>query len=82
MKSEIAGCARCPVVTRERLCQKEDGKSPDFCPTKNYQAAVDSALKELKKPEVLEFARQASIQEAEGYTDKDRGRDHVSRGPK
>ena len=77
MKKEIAGCARCPVVTRERLCQKEDGKSPDFCPTKNCQEAVNRALEELKKPEILEFAQQASIQEAEGYADKDLGRDHV-----
>ncbi len=77
MKNEIAGCARCPVGTRDRLCQKEDGKAPPFCPTQNYQAAIDSALEELKKPQILEFARQASIQEAEGYADKDRGRDHV-----
>jgi uncharacterized metal-binding protein len=77
MEKEIAGCARCPVVTRDRLCQKEDGKAPAFCPTQNHQAAVDRALEELKKPEVLEFARQASIQEAEGYTDKELGRDHV-----
>jgi uncharacterized metal-binding protein len=77
MKNETASCARCPVVTRERLCQKEGGKSPDFCPTQNCQAAVASALEELKKPEILEFARQASIQEAEGYADKELGRDHV-----
>jgi uncharacterized metal-binding protein len=77
MKNQIAGCARCPVGTRDRLCQKEDGKAPPFCPTQNYQAAVDRALEELKKPQILEFARQASIQEAEGYADKDRGRDHV-----
>lgn len=77
MEKEPAGCARCPVITRDRLCQKEDGKAPSFCPTENYQEAVDHALEELRKPEILEFARQASIQEAEGYADKDRGPDHV-----
>ncbi|MBT8368405.1 MAG: DUF1847 domain-containing protein [Deltaproteobacteria bacterium] len=70
MSQELAGCARCPIQTQDRLCQTEDGKSPPFCPTNNYQAAVDGALEELKKPEILEFARQASIQEAEGYANK------------
>ena len=77
MSQELAGCARCPVQTRDRLCQTEDGKSPSFCPTNNYQAAVDDALEELKKPEILEFARQASIQEAEGYANKEPGFEHV-----
>ena len=77
MSHEIAGCARCPIKTADRLCQKEGGKSPSFCPTQNYQTAVDNALAELKDPEILEFARQASIQEAEGYAGKDLGREHV-----
>jgi uncharacterized metal-binding protein len=75
--SVLAGCARCPFDTRERLCQTEDGKSPAFCPTDKYQAAVESSLEELKKPEILEFARQASIQEAEGYANQELGYAHV-----
>jgi uncharacterized metal-binding protein len=77
MAKEPAGCARCPIKTQDRLCSKEDGKSPSFCPTLNYQGAVDRALEELENPDILEFARQASIQEAEGYADKDLGREHV-----
>ena len=77
MSQEIAGCARCPVITRDRLCQREDGKGPSFCATENYQEAVDNALEELKKPEILEFARQASIQEADGYANKELGYEHV-----
>ena len=77
MTQELAGCARCPFITKERLCQTENGKSPSFCPTKNYQAAVDGASEELKKPKILEFARQASIQEADGYANKDLGYEHV-----
>jgi uncharacterized metal-binding protein len=77
MSQEIAGCARCPVITRDRLCQKEDGKAPSFCATENYPEAVDNALEELKKPEILEFARQASIQEADGYANKELGYEHV-----
>ena len=77
MSHEPAGCARCPVITRDRLCQKKDGKAPSFCATENYQEAVDNALEELKKPEILEFARQASIQEADGYANKELGYEHV-----
>ena len=77
MSQELAGCARCPIQTKDRLCQKADGKSPSFCPTANYQAAVDGAIEELKKPEILEFARQASIQEADGYANRESGYAHV-----
>jgi len=77
MSQELPGCARCPIQTKDRLCQTEEGKSPSFCPTSNYQAAVDGALEELKKPEILEFARQASIQEAEGYANREIGYEHV-----
>jgi uncharacterized metal-binding protein len=77
MSHELAGCARCPIKTQDRLCQKEDGKAPSFCPTENYPEAVDNALEELKKPEILEFARQASIQEADGYANKKLGYEHV-----
>ena len=35
------------------------------------------AIKELKKSKVLEFARQASIQEGDGYGDKDLGYNRV-----
>ena len=37
MSQELAGCARCPIQTRDRLCQKEDGKAPPVCSTQNYQ---------------------------------------------
>jgi uncharacterized metal-binding protein len=43
----------------------------------NNQEAISNALSELKKPDVMEFARQASIQEGEGYGDKDLGYDRV-----
>ena len=59
MEKELPGCARCSFQTSERLCQKEDGNAPPFCPTKNYQTSVDDATEELKKPDILEFARQA-----------------------
>jgi uncharacterized metal-binding protein len=77
MGKELPGCARCSFQTSERLCQKEDGNAPPFCPTQNYDDIISKALEELKKPEILEFARQASIQEGEGYAHRDLGYEQV-----
>ena len=70
MDPATSGCARCPIDTGIRICQDKDGKSPPFCPTVNREETLQEALKELEKPEILAFAKQASIQEGEGYTDK------------
>jgi uncharacterized metal-binding protein len=77
MSAELPGCARCHFATQDRLCQQENGKSPTFCPTRNYEEVIGNALNELKKPDILEFARQASIQEGEGYTNRELGYDKV-----
>jgi uncharacterized metal-binding protein len=73
MDQELPGCARCPYEPQGRICQNEDGKAPPFCPTVNKESVISRALEELKKPEILEFARQASIQEGEGYADRELG---------
>jgi uncharacterized metal-binding protein len=77
MTTEMAGCARCPFDTKQRICQNEDGKSPPFCPTENYPEVITRALKEFDKPEILEFAKQASIQEGEGYANRELGYEQV-----
>jgi uncharacterized metal-binding protein len=77
MIAELPGCARCQFATQDRLCMQADGKSPTFCPTQNYGEIIDKALEELKKPEILEFARQASIQEGDGYANRELGYDQV-----
>jgi len=73
----LPACARCSAKLSVRICQKENGKAPTVCPTINHTRALENALKELKKPDVMEFARQASIQEAEGYADRNRGYEYV-----
>ncbi len=73
MDQELPGCARCPFEPLERICQNAEGKAPPFCPTVNREAVIARALEELKKPEIMEFARQASIQEGEGYSDRELG---------
>jgi len=77
MKHTIPNCATCPFVITERLCRKEDGRSPDSCPTKNRTDLIDASMNEYQKPDVLEFAKQASIQEGQGYEQKELGYEHV-----
>ena len=73
MDQELPGCARCPFEPSGRICQDEDGKAPPFCPTVNRAEVIEKALEELKKPDIREFALQASIQEGEGYADRELG---------
>jgi len=58
-------CALCRV--KEKACRLPNGIGPDFCPTKNHKKAIEKGLEEYRKPECKEFARMASLQEAEGY---------------
>ena len=73
MDKDTPGCARCPFEPQGRICQDDEGKGPPFCPTVNREAVLARALEELKKPEILEFALQASVQEGEGYADRELG---------
>ncbi len=66
-------CALCPYEWSERLCRIEGGKAPRNCPTARHQDFVRQSIDELHSESVCEFARQASIQEAEAYADKDKG---------
>ena len=77
MKAKLPNCVQCSFNMSERLCKKEDGKAPPFCPTQNKPELFELCLKEYEKPKILEFARQASIQEGEGYGLKELGYDYV-----
>ncbi len=70
-------CARCPFAISERLCRTPKGKAPAFCPTRDLAQLTETSLKIYKKDEYAEFARQASIQEAEAYADRDLGYERV-----
>jgi uncharacterized metal-binding protein len=61
-------CAKCSV--KDRICRIEDGKGPKYCPTKNYRETIKEATKEYEKPKIHEFARIASIQESECYSNR------------
>lgn len=77
MKTISPNCARCPFQVGDRICRTDGGKHPDNCPTVSKAALSHEVLEEYKKEDILEFARQASIQEKDGYADRDRGYDKV-----
>jgi uncharacterized metal-binding protein len=60
-----------------RACRNEDGEAPSSCPTIEKKEILERCLKEYENAELLKFAKQASIQEAEGYVDRERGYAHV-----
>jgi len=67
-----AQCAKCAVKPEKKACRVEDGNGPDFCPTKYGQEIIERANKQYQNPDVYEFARQSSIQEAQCYANRDR----------
>lgn len=56
---------------KSRICLAEEGKAPAFCSTVLYPEAIQKSREEYQKPEIREFARQASLQESEGYINRD-----------
>lgn len=80
MTTVIPRCARCGIKTPDRRCQDPEGKSPDFCPTQHYGEIVQAAVAEMQKPEIAKFALAASVQEGEGYCDREKGYDQVHPG--
>jgi uncharacterized metal-binding protein len=69
-KRTAISCASCEVEKNQKLCIREEGKAGKGCPTLTRNAVVNEAEKEYEKPAVREFARQASIQEAECYANR------------
>ena len=69
-------CAQCPIKIPHRRCMREDGKAPPNCPTECKPGLLAKTLKEYERPEIQEFARQASIQEGEGYISFGQGLHH------
>jgi len=63
-------CASCDLPTSGRACVAEEGKSSKGCPTFNRKKVLEQANRTYKASDVLEFARQASIQEADCYANR------------
>jgi uncharacterized metal-binding protein len=69
METAKPECAKCGM--RLKACRSPQGEAPPFCPGVADAALVQRATCEYEKPQIHEFARQASIQEAECYTGRD-----------
>lgn len=73
MAADYPQCGKCSIKKPDRLCVNPNGKAPKFCPTKNCEPTVQRALDEMRKPEIRDFVRNAGIQEAEGYGNRELG---------
>jgi uncharacterized metal-binding protein len=62
-------CSKCGI--KNKICRSPEGQGPAFCPTIHRQEAVKTANEEYTKTDIRQFARQASILEAEGYANRD-----------
>jgi uncharacterized metal-binding protein len=65
-----------PVIATDENPSME--QAPPFCPMVLAPAAIETAMSRYETPEVLEFARQASIQEFECYEQLPEGRRTVN----
>lgn len=68
METTIPGCAKCGV--KEKICRSPEGKGPAFCPTLHRAGPILQASEEYAKSEISKFAKEASVQEAECYINR------------
>lgn len=73
-KAKMPRCADCKIETNKKICRTPDGNGPVDCPTLNLKDVVEDSLSEYKEIAVMNFARNASIQEAECYVNRDKVR--------
>lgn len=69
-KTPAPDCASCGHEAIKKICMDDDGLSSKGCPTLAYENVFAEADKEYDRPEVSEFARQASRQEAACYANR------------
>jgi uncharacterized metal-binding protein len=62
-------CAKCGI--KVKICLSTEGQGPAFCPTLHRKELVEKANRAYVKPDILRFAHEASIQEAECYIHRD-----------
>jgi uncharacterized metal-binding protein len=69
---QLAACVDCGLSRNERICLNPKGKASPGCPSATEKKAVNEAKRIYENPEIMEFARQASIQEGECYAGRDK----------
>jgi uncharacterized metal-binding protein len=69
-RSPLPSCASCELGMMSKICIMESGTGPKGCPTLTRQSVLKEANREYELPEIKEFARQASLQEAACYANR------------
>jgi uncharacterized metal-binding protein len=69
-KAPPASCASCDHETNKKICMDEKGLGSKGCPTLVRNGVLDEANREYDRPQIREFARQASRQEADCYANR------------
>ena len=64
-------CAKCGIKIKDRICRSPEGQGPAFCPTLHQKKMIEKANEESLKSDILKFAHEASVQEAECYINRD-----------
>ena len=77
MQETVPSCALCPFPWPERYCRRPGGKGPKNCPSFLYRDLVEQAQALVSEPELLQFSRNCSIQEAEAYGGRELGYEHI-----
>ena len=70
-RKDLPACAKCSVKKSNKICRVEGGAGPSSCPTKKMEDVVKKAVEAYQESDNHEFARQASIQEGECYSNRD-----------
>ncbi|KPJ53562.1 hypothetical protein AMJ39_04100 [candidate division TA06 bacterium DG_24] len=66
-----ASCADCPLPADRRICRMPEGTGPKGCPSIGFGDRYKQVESIYTRPEVREYARQASIQEAACYAGRE-----------
>ena len=69
-KTPSPACASCGHEAAKKACVDEKGLGSKGCPTLAYDDVLAEADREYDRPEISEFARQASRQEADCYANR------------
>jgi len=69
-KTPAPACASCGHEAAMKACVDEKGLGSKGCPTLAYDDVFAEADREYDRPEIREFARQASRQEADCYANR------------
>ena len=64
-------CASCGSAARDRICMSEEGNPGKGCPTLTGKDTLEKANKKYADRATYNFAKQASIQEADCYVNRD-----------